>query len=75
MQFMYYEIEIFYESSLYCIFESENFRFPFVFLRKTAWSSEWNVKNWTLQNRSEFIREASKIIHEWNVYLEILGRS
>ena len=36
MQFMYYEVEIFYDSSLYYIFESENFRFPFVFIRKTA---------------------------------------
>ena len=45
MQFMYYEIEIFYDSSLYYIFESENFRFPFVFILKTAWSREWNVKN------------------------------
>ena len=74
MQFMYYEIEIFSDSSLSYIFESENFRFPFVFIRKTAWSREWNVKNYTSENRREFIREVSKIIHEWNGYLEIFGR-
>ena len=28
----------------------------------------------TSENRREFIREASKIIHEWDGYLEILGR-
>ena len=28
----------------------------------------------TSENRREFIREASKIIHEWDGYLETLGR-
>ena len=39
----YYEREKFSDSSPYHIFESENFRFPF--LRKIAKPREWNVKN------------------------------
>ena len=31
-------------------------------------------KNQTLENRREFIREASKIVPEWNGHLEILRR-
>ena len=32
------------------------------------------MKNQTSENRREFIRKASKIVHEWNVHLEILSR-
>ena len=32
------------------------------------------MKNQTSENCREFIREASKIVHEWNVYLEIFSR-
>ena len=32
------------------------------------------MKNQTSENRREFIREASKIVREWNVYLEIFSR-
>ena len=31
-------------------------------------------ENQTLENRREFIREALKILHEWNSHLEILSR-
>ena len=31
-------------------------------------------KNKTSENRREFIRKASKIVHEWNVHLEIFSR-
>ena len=32
------------------------------------------MKNQTSENRREFIREGSKIVHEWNVHLEIFSR-
>ena len=32
------------------------------------------MKNQTSENRREFIREASQIVHEWNVHLEIFSR-
>ena len=32
------------------------------------------MKNQPSENRREFIRKASKIVHEWNVHLEILSR-
>ena len=32
----------------------------------------WNVKNQT-ENLKEFIRQASKIVHEWNSHLEIFS--
>ena len=32
------------------------------------------MKNRTSENRREFIREASKNVHEWNVHLEIFSR-
>ena len=32
------------------------------------------MKNQTSENRREFIREASKIVQEWNVHLEIFSR-
>ena len=32
------------------------------------------MKNQTSENRREFIKEASKIVHEWNVHLEIFSR-
>ena len=31
------------------------------------------MKNQTSENRREFITEASKIVHEWNVHLEIFS--
>ena len=33
------------------------------------------MKNKTSENRRELIREASKIVHEWDGHLEILSRS
>ena len=32
------------------------------------------MKNQTSENRREFIREASKIVREWNVHLAIFSR-
>ena len=32
------------------------------------------MKSQTSENRREFIREASKIVHEWNVHPEIFSR-
>ena len=32
------------------------------------------MKNQTSENRREFIREASEIVHEWSVHLEIFSR-
>ena len=36
----------------------------------------WEVKceNETSENRREFIRQALKIVHEWNGHLEIFSR-
>ena len=31
-------------------------------------------ENYTSENRREFIRQASKIIHKWNDHLEIVSR-
>ena len=64
----HYEKEIFFDSSLHHIFESENFRFPFCYLT-------WGVKceNETSENRREFIKLASKFVLEWNGHLEIFS--
>ena len=32
------------------------------------------MKNLTSENRREFIGQASKIVYEWNVHLEIFSR-
>ena len=39
-------------------------------------SLAWGVKceNLTSENRREFIGQASKVVHEWNVHLEIFSR-
>ena len=46
------------------------------FLFSTKSTLIWGVQceNQTLENRREFIREALKILHEWNSHLEILSR-
>ena len=45
----------------------------FLFLRKTGKLGYWNAKNWTLENRREFIRYVTQIAHEWNGHLEIFS--
>ena len=63
--------ENFSESSFHRIIESQNFRFPF----SAKNSLRWRVKCQKLssENRTEFIRQASKIIHKWKGHLEILS--
>ena len=57
--------------SLHRIFESENFGFPFYYENSLTWGL--NVKNKTSENRSGFLGKASKIVHEWNCYLDFLA--
>ena len=54
------------------ILESENFTLPLS--KENSVTSVVKYENQTSENRREFIREASKIVHEWNVYLEIFSR-
>ena len=44
-----------------------------LFLRKIAKPGEWSVKNKTSENRREFFRKASIIVHEWSSHLEMLS--
>ena len=71
MQFKFYEIDIFSDSSLRRIFESENFRFPFSTKNSLTWGLKCEIK---LKNRRKFIRYATKIVHiKWNGHLEIFS--
>ena len=68
----FYESKNFSDSPLHGIFESENFRFPFFTKNSLTWELQCGKlyfrKSW------EFIRYASKIVHEWNGDLETVSR-
>ena len=68
-----YESETYSDFSLHCIFESQNFRFPFT-QREIAWLGKWKAKS-KLQNMvGNLLDKPSKIVHEWNGHLEIFSR-
>ena len=54
------------------ILESENFRLPLS--KENIVTCAVKYENQTSENRREFIREASKIVREWNVHLAIFSR-
>ena len=61
------------DSSPHPISESENFRFPFSKKNSLTWGvNEKKVKP-AFENRREFIREASIILHKWKGHLEIFS--
>ena len=65
-----YESEIFFDSSLHHIFESNHFRFSFPYEKQPNQGYEmWKIK--LVGNL--FIREASKIVHEWNGNTQIFS--
>ena len=53
------------------MFESKNFRFPFSEKNRQTWVLKCEKLN--CRNRREFIRYVTKIVHEWNGYLEIFS--
>ena len=67
----FYESQNFSDSSVHCILESENFRFPFSNKNSVRWVVKCEKLN--LENCREFIRYLSKIEHEWNVHLDIFS--
>ena len=68
-----YESEDFSDSSLHYISESENFRFRFPKKNSLTWGVKWEKVKPVFENRREFIREASIILHKWNGHLEIFS--
>ena len=68
-----YESEDFPDSSLHCISESENVRFPFSKKNSLTWGVKWVKVEPAFENRREFIREASIILHKWKDHLELFS--
>ena len=65
-----YESEIFFDTSLHHIFESNHFRFSFPYEKQPNLGYEmWKIK--LVGNL--FIREASEIVHEWNGHTQIFS--
>ena len=65
------KIGIFPHSSLRLTFESESFRFPFPTKNSLTWGLTCEIK--PLENRREFIRYATKIVHKWNGHQQIFS--
>ena len=57
---------------LHHILQSKNFRLPLS--KENSVTCVVKYENQTSENRREFIREASEIVHEWSVHLEIFSR-
>ena len=53
------------------MFESETFGFPFSKENRQTWVLK--CEKLTLENRREFIRYVTKIVHEWNGHPEIFS--
>ena len=69
----------FYEREKFSVFLSPlHFLNPnilgFLFLRKIVQHGEWMWKNKVQKIFRKFIRQALKIVHEWNRHLEIFNR-
>ena len=70
--FKFYKSDNFSDSSLNPIFESENIRVPFSTKNRLTWVLKCEKLNF-IENRREFIRYITKIVHEWNGHLEIFS--
>ena len=68
-----YESEDFPDSSLHCISESENVRFPFSKKNSLTWGVKLVKVEPAFKNRREFIREASIILHKWKGHLGLFS--
>ena len=68
-----YEREDFPDSSLHYISESENVRFPFSKKNSLTWGVKCVKVEPAFENRREFIREASIILHKRKDHLEIFS--
>ena len=65
-------MRIFLIPPLHHILESENFRLHLS--KENSVTCVVKYENQTSENRREFIREGSKMVHEWNVHLAIFSR-
>ena len=58
---------------LHYISESENVRFPFSKKNSLTWGVKCVKVEPAFENRREFIREASIILHKWKGHLELFS--